>query len=108
MSPKLTMQSSVKPARRAGMFHGMNSDWTWATKARASSRVRGLRADSMLIRLPRRKACIVNLTLPAGGGNRKRRRIARPTFSERSMPGRDRSRARAADEGHHEEGGEEH
>src|SRR5271169_5073645 len=47
-SPKRTTQSSVKPARRPGRFHGMNSDWTCATKARASLRVCGLRAGMAL------------------------------------------------------------
>src|SRR5579864_8300961 len=41
-SPNLTTQSSVKPASNPSMFHGMNRDSTWATKARASSAVRGL------------------------------------------------------------------
>src|SRR6185312_1772930 len=40
-SPNLTTQSSVKPASSAAMFHGINRDSTWATKARASSTVRG-------------------------------------------------------------------
>jgi hypothetical protein len=37
----LTTQSSVKPAKSASMFHGVNSRSTCATKARASSTVRG-------------------------------------------------------------------
>src|ERR1700693_3191885 len=43
MSPKRTTQSSVKPSSSAEIFHGMNSDSTCATKARASSIVCGLR-----------------------------------------------------------------
>src|SRR5258707_2943761 len=42
MSPKRTTQSSVKPAIRPSIFHGMNKDSTRATNARASSIVRGL------------------------------------------------------------------
>src|SRR6516162_1483230 len=42
MSPKRTTQSSVKPASKPSMFHGMKKDSTWATNARASSAVRGL------------------------------------------------------------------
>jgi len=45
--PKRTSQSSVKPSTSASMFHGMNSDSTCATNARASSIVRALRPASV-------------------------------------------------------------
>src|SRR5690348_8503120 len=42
MSPKRTTQSSVKPASKPSISHGMNKDSTRETNARASSAVRGL------------------------------------------------------------------